>query len=85
MLSGSEEEIPWHNFRHYNEPEKSVEQCASHGADHAASGWSRQIDARWNAEQRAAYLEAYQTGVLNRRGPKPWNDFHPVPSPHDGL
>jgi hypothetical protein len=39
-----------------------VEQCASHGADHAAYGWSIKLDPTWSEEQKAAYLNAYNKG-----------------------
>jgi hypothetical protein len=45
--------------RYYQEDEKSVAQCASHGDDHGSYGWSRQIDPRWNEYQVTAYNAAY--------------------------
>jgi hypothetical protein len=50
-------------IRYYQVPpeEKSVSQCASHGADHAAFGWCQQLDPRWNDEQIDAYRRAYAT------------------------
>ena len=49
------------NCRYYQiGPErKTVEECASHGADHKAYGWLRQLDPRWSKEQREAYDVAY--------------------------
>jgi hypothetical protein len=51
--------------RYYQTPpeEKTVQQCASHGDDHAAYGWSKQLDPRWSEEQVAAYREAYAKGI----------------------
>ncbi len=43
--------IPTFNTRYYAEKDKTVEQCASHGADHAAYKWSKKLDPRWNQEQ----------------------------------
>ena len=49
-------------IRYYQVPphEKSIEQCASHGRDHKAFGWSKRIDPRWSIEQIEAYRKAYQ-------------------------
>lgn len=50
--------------RFYNVPpnKKTVQQCREHGIDHRGYGWSKQIDPRWNEEQRAAYEDAYDNG-----------------------
>jgi hypothetical protein len=50
--------------RYYVTPpdQKTVGQCASHGADHAAYGWNIQLDPRWSEDQKAAYLKAYNEG-----------------------
>ena len=47
--------------RYYQEaPEKkTLEQCASHGRDHAAYKWCQQLDPGWTEEQQQAYREAY--------------------------
>lgn len=54
--------IPHHQIRYYNEPpqNKTVAQCKSHGDDHRAYGWTKQIDPRWSAEQIAAYNKGYE-------------------------
>ena len=59
--------IPIHNIRYYEVPaaEKSIECCASHGADHAAYGWSRKIDPTWSQEQVDAYIAAYRSNKSN--------------------
>jgi hypothetical protein len=48
------------HVRYYDEFPKTTEQCVSHALDHAAVGWSRQIDPRWTEEQQQAYVEAYE-------------------------
>ena len=50
----------WHGFYQVPPERKSIEQCASHGADHKAYGWPPRIDPRWSEEQKAAYIEAYE-------------------------
>lgn len=59
----------WIRHRHYTVPpeKKLVEQCASHGADHAAYGWHPQYDPRWSEEQKNAYLNAYEEGLKKRK------------------
>lgn len=52
------ESTVWTRF--YAETNKTIAQCASHGADHRAYQWSPQIDPRWTAEQKAAYITAYE-------------------------
>lgn len=51
--------IGW--IRYYS-GEKTMEECRSHGSDHGAYGWSPQIDPRWTAEQKAAYVEGFESG-----------------------
>ena len=50
------------NIRYYAVPpcQKSIEQCRDHGKDHRAYGWNRQIDPRWNDEQKEAYQQGYE-------------------------
>jgi len=50
-----------HNVRYYSVPPtaKSIEQCRSHGRDHAAYRWIKKIDPRWSEEQVSAYLDGY--------------------------
>ena len=50
----------WQRYYTVRPEQKSIEQCASHGSDHKAYGWSPQIDPRWSEEQKAAYIEAYE-------------------------
>jgi hypothetical protein len=56
--------------RYYHTPPewKTLEDVASHGADHAAYKWTPQIDPRWSAEQVEAYRRAYSNGK-RPRGP----------------
>lgn len=53
--------VTWHRF--YNElpANKSIDKCRSHGADHAAYGWSPQIDPRWSDAQKSAYAAGYES------------------------
>ena len=48
---------------YYNTPpeKKSLEDCVSHGSDHASYKWPSQIDPRWSDEQKKAYRIAYET------------------------
>jgi hypothetical protein len=57
-------DIPHAFVRYYTVPphKKSLEQCESHGSDHAAYRWSMQIDPGWSEEQREAYLRGYNKG-----------------------
>lgn len=50
----------WHRYYTVPPEQKTIAQCASHGGDHKAYGWSPQIDPRWSEEQKAAYVEAYE-------------------------
>jgi hypothetical protein len=54
---------------YYQEPpeSKSIEACESHGRDHAAYGWMRQIDPRWSEEQRQAYVRGYEDQIRIER------------------
>jgi hypothetical protein len=56
--------VPFLHTRYYQVPpeNKSIEQCASHGRDHAGYGWCAQIDPRWSYEQVAAYQKGYEEG-----------------------
>lgn len=47
--------------RFYVEPpeKKTVDQCESHGRDHAAYRWTPQVDPRWSDEQKTAYSRGY--------------------------
>ena len=54
------ENIKFYEGRHYEEPVKTLEQCESHGRDHAAYKWSRQIDSRWTDEQKLRYIKGYE-------------------------
>ncbi len=55
-------EIPHLNTRYYEVPpdQKTAPECESHGADHAAYKWIRQVDPRWSQEQVDAYLRGYE-------------------------
>jgi hypothetical protein len=48
-------------IRYYNVPPdgKTLDQCASHGADHAGYGWGPMIDPRWSDGQVTAYMTAF--------------------------
>ena len=52
--------------RYYAVPpdQKTLEQCRSHGSDHQAYGWSAQIDPRWSADQKAAYIAGYERMIV---------------------
>jgi len=52
----------WTRYYHVPPEDKTVEDCGTHGADHVAYRWSPQIDPRWSAEQKAAYIQAYERG-----------------------
>lgn len=56
--------IPWINQRFYqtDPQDKTLEQVASHGDDHKAYGWGRQLDNRWTQDQVDAYLAGYAAG-----------------------
>ena len=56
----------WIWRRYYQVPpdKKTIEDCRSHGNDHAAYKWSPQIDPRWSDEQKAAYIEGYEKEEL---------------------
>ena len=58
---GMKYEIKHHEERYYfiHPEKKTLKMCENHGKDHKASGWSKQIDPRWNGEQVEAYLKGY--------------------------
>lgn len=58
----SELQVDHVHTRYYSAPPeaKSLAQCRSHGDDHAAYGWSPQVDPRWTATQIEAYWEGYR-------------------------
>ena len=66
--------LEWHHCRYYQVPakDKSVEQCASHGRDHKAYGWSPQIDPWWSDEQIDAYMTAYRNMRETLSGMELW-------------
>lgn len=53
--------------RYYQETDKTVEQCASHGDFHGSVGWGWQIDPRWNDAQVAAYVSAFDKANTARK------------------
>jgi len=51
----------WRWFYSVPPESKSLEQCRSHGADHASYAWSPRIDPRWSVEQKSAYVEGWNS------------------------
>lgn len=64
-MSLNYESPTWQRYYHAGPTEKTVDQCRSHGADHAAYQWAPQIDPRWSDEQKSAYIEAYEKERLS--------------------
>lgn len=40
---------------------KTLQDCRSHGSDHACYRWSPKIDPRWSIEQKLAYIQGYES------------------------
>lgn len=51
--------ITWDRYYHDPPEKKSLEQCESHGNDHAVYCWSPQVDPRWSEAQKQAYWKGY--------------------------
>lgn len=61
--------------RYYQTPpeDKSVEQCRSHGRDHAYAHWCTQIDPGWTDEQVDAYRQGYLDMAVENSGSDAWS------------